>query len=219
MKNKKVIILLIIIVIIILTIGLYLHFSKSKDEKTVNEVSEVLNSGDPEKVIVTVNDEEIKEKDINYKKLVNENINEKFASEQKNTDYESLKKEVINDKILLQEASKNNIDIDEDEKETVRKMSEQAINETDKKIAEEIGLTEDEYLQYSIEKQIETRVIEKMREKITRDIMQGNINIDDKEFNKDVEELKKADTSEKYDILQKAYDRYIEYLTENSKIE
>ena len=219
MKNKKVIILLIIIVIIILTIGLYLHFSKSEDKKFVNEVSEVLNSGNPEKVIATVNDEEIKEKDINYKKLVNENINEKFESEQKNTDYESLKKEVIKDKILLQEASKNNIDIDEDEKETIRKMSEQAINETDKKIAEEIGLTEEEYLQYSIEKQIETRVIEKMREKITRDIMQGNIKIDDKEFNKNVGELKKADTSEKYDILQKAYDRYIEYLTENSKIE
>lgn len=221
MKSKK-IILLIVVIIAIAVLGIIIWKSflvKNDGDNFVETTSEILNSDEPEKVIATVNGEEIKEKDINYKELVHQGINETLNIDQKNTDFESLKKEVIIDKILLQEARKNNIDIDEEEKNSIEEMSKQAMNQTDEEIAKKIGMTKEEYLQYYIEKQIESRVIEKMREEIIIDIAKGNVHIDDAEFKQNMQKLTdEKEFEKKGELLQKAYDSYINYLIKNSEI-
>ena len=209
-----------IIAIAVLGIIIWKSFLVKNDgDNFVETTSEILNSDEPEKVIATVNGEEIKEKDINYKELVHQGINETLNIDQKNTDFESLKKEVIIDKILLQEARKNNIDIDEEEKNSIEEMSKQAMNQTDEEIAKKIGMTKEEYLQYYIEKQIESRVIEKMREEIIIDIAKGNVHIDDAEFKQNMQKLTdEKEFEKKGELLQKAYDSYINYLIKNSEI-
>ena len=225
MKNRKIIMVIIIVVIFFVIILFWKHFfiKQDNDLKQNNDfietTSKVLNSGEPEKVIATVNGEEIKEKDINYKILVNNAINEKLNVQQKVIDYESLKKEAISDKILLQEAKKNDIDIDNDEKNQIEEMSKQIMSETDEEIAKEIKLTKDEYLQYSIEKQIETRIIEKMREKIIVDIVKGNINIDDLDFKQNMQAFNQStELKKREELLQKIYQIYLTYLIDNSEI-
>ena len=126
MKNKKLFIVL--VVIIIIAILLVLRFKKdlfvkkddslnqdssldqnsnlNQDKNFTEYTSTILGDGEPEKIIATVNGEEIKKKDINYKLLSNNYINEKTGTQYKKTDDESLKKEVISDTILLQEAKK-----------------------------------------------------------------------------------------------------------------
>ena len=114
---------------------------------------------------------------------------------------------------------KNNIGIDDNEKNQIENMSKQSINETDEEIAKKIGLTTEEYLQFSIEKQIETRVIEKMREKIISNILDGNININDADFEQKMQKFQQSkDLQEKNEMLKDVYNSYLTYLINNSEI-
>ena len=179
-------------------------------------LSKTLNEGDKEKVVVTVNDEPIKQIDINYQKLINKGVSNIIKSA--TTDDKDVLKEIIETKVLLQEAKKNNIDIDEDEKELVRNTYSEALKESDAEIAKRIGMSNEEYIQYNIEKQIEDRVAFMVKSEILNNIAGGDVNIDDEEFNNKLNEYKNCDASKAFTLLEEAYDKYIEYLEKNSNI-
>ena len=219
MDNKKIISLIIVLVIICLILVGVICVVSSLDDKNI------LTQGNISEVVATVNGEEIKRFDINYRKYINKN-SEKDEEDikQKNND-ETVKNELIQDKVLLQEAKKNNIDIDENEKQTIRKSYEDSMTDGDKMTATKIGMTQEEYLNYIVEKQIEDKVIAKIKTDIFTKLTNGEIHIDDEEFNKKYEEYqnyKAEDLNEevnnKFAILQEASDIYVNYLVKNSEI-
>lgn len=177
--------------------------------------SKTLRNGDKEDIVVVVNDKEIRQLDVNYRLLINQNIKQKYEDTDLAIDYEGVKDEIINQEILLQEAKKNNVDIDETEKKLIKETYTNAMSETDRQIAQEIGMTEEEFLQYAIEKQTENRIAEKMREKIIRSIVKGEIKLEDDNFNKKMQEVQETLN---YNLLQETYEIYISYLKENSNI-
>ncbi len=78
---------------------------------------------------------------------------------------------------------------------------------------------DDIWYKYKIEKQIETRVIEKMREKIISNILDGNININDADFEQKMQKFQQSkDLQEKNEMLKDVYNSYLTYLINNSEI-
>ncbi len=220
MKNKiKIgIITLCFAVIMILSFLLIKNDRETTSIDKVNLIetpSKTLRNGDKEDIVVVVNDKEIRQLDVNYRLLINQNIKQKYEDTDLAIDYEGVKDEIINQEILLQEAKKNNVDIDETEKKLIKETYTNAMSETDRQIAQEIGMTEEEFLQYAIEKQTENRIAEKMREKIIRSIVKGEIKLEDDNFNKKMQEVQETLN---YNLLQETYEIYISYLKENSNI-
>ena len=214
MNNKKIIIVILILWVIIFGIICFLVFKTKSDNRYI------LAEGNVEDLVVTVNGDEIKRLDVNYRKFINDNINKEHGDNLK-TDTESLIKEVIKDKILYQEAQKNNITITETEENEIKNIFLDDFSEVERNIARKIGMNDEEFKNFNIQKQIESKITSKMYGKIILDISEYKIKIDNEDFNNKVKELKEdnsQDPDKKNELIDNAYESYLNYLVDNSDI-
>ena len=207
--NKKIIILIIILLIICVILGGFIAYMSITNE------ANVLTEGNIKDIVATINGQAITQLDVNYQKYINNT---------KNPTDETAKNNAIKNEVLFQEAKKSNIDITEEEKQKIKDETTSSMTSKDKQTAKKLKMSEQEYLDYIIEKQIENSVITKVIVDISSKISKEEINdINDEEFNKIYEEYKKGSSSEdanekannKFESLEKATEAYINYLVKS----
>ena len=109
-------------------------------------------------------------------------------------------------------------------KQKIKDETTSSMTSKDKQTAKKLKMSEQEYLDYIIEKQIENSVVTKVIVDISSKISKQEINdINDEEFNKIYEEYKAGSSSEdanekannKFELLEKATEAYINYLVKS----
>lgn len=207
--NKKIIILIIILLIICVLLGGFIAYMSITNE------ANVLTEGNIKDVVATINGQAITQLDVNYQKYLNNT---------KNPTDETAKNDAIKNEVLFQEAKKNNIDITEEEKQKIKDETTSSMTSKDKQTAKKLKMSEQEYLDYIIEKQIENSVVTKALVDISSKISKQEINdVNDEEFNRIYEEYKSGSSSEdanqkannKFELLEKATEAYINYLVKS----
>ena len=207
--NKKIIILIIILLIICVLLGGFIAYMSITNE------ANVLTEGNIKDVVATINGQAITQLDVNYQKYLNNT---------KNPTDETAKNDAIRNEVLFQEAKKNNIDITEEEKQKIKDETTSSMTSKDKQTAKKLKMSEQEYLDYIIEKQIENSVVTKALVDISSKISKQEINdVNDEEFNRIYEEYKSGSSSEdanqkannKFELLEKATEAYINYLVKS----
>ena len=94
-------------------------------------------------------------------------------------------------------------------------------SEVERNIARKIGMNDEEFKNFNIQKQIESKITSKMYGKIILDISEYKIKIDNEDFNNKVKELKEdnsQDPDKKNELIDNAYESYLNYLVDNSDI-
>ena len=214
MKNKQLVISIIIILWVVIIVGIVSLYVFSKTNDTI-----ILSDGDINEVVATVNGEQIKRLDLNYRKYTNKELNEKGEDTNLKENDEEIKKELIRQKLLAQEAKKNNVELSEDEKKAVTDSFGTKITEGDKKVAATINMSGEEYLNFIVNTQLEEKLASKMYNQIFQKLLKDEIDVDDEEFKKNMEEYRNTEEiNNRMSILEKACESYIDYLNKTSDI-
>lgn len=186
----------------------------------IEETKEILYSENINKEIASINKEEfINQYDLNIQKLIDYNINKDKESYIEKTDDELLQ-ECIKRKVTIHEANKNNINLSEDEINTLKNSYKNMYTNDDDIIAQSLKITSEEYINMLIDNEINNRIITKYHNKIIKKILNNELNIDSKEFSEKRKQFDVAsDINKKAGILEELYEIYIEELISKSNIE
>lgn len=178
----------------------------------MEKAKQTLTEGEKSKCIRSVNGESITQLDINYQKLINENSNSVKNEEE-------LIEQCVRNKVVLQEATKQGISINQEEKDIVQNYYSQTYTEKDEEIANNLGMNKEEYIQASINEIINNRNIVEFHNKIYMKILKDELAVENESFKEHIKQAKNEENdSEKIALYEKAYNDYVDYLVENSTI-
>lgn len=225
LKNKSrltIIILIIILLIICISIYVLANSNQKEDEENeqLKEMKDFFSQGNSNEIIARVNGEDITQDDINKESWLESNS----TSSNKEISQETALNNIIRNKVILQEAKKDNIELSDEEKEIVKKLVEQAYDndiEFSNEVIKITNQTREEYIKEVIEADIERRTISLWHGKITTEIMENKISIEDENFNKKLRELQNSDDdlAQGTKLLRQTYEAYVDYLVKNSSVD
>jgi hypothetical protein len=225
LKNKsKVTKIILTIILLIICISIYVLANSSPKEEEENEqlkeMKDFFGQGDLNEIIARVNGEDITQDEINRESWLESNS----TSNDEEISQEEVLNNIIRNKVILQEAKKDNIEVSDEEKETVKRLIEKAY-ENDIELSNEVikitNQTKEEYIKELIESEIERRTISLWHAKIIVEIMENKISIEDENFNKKLRELQNSDNdlSQGTKLLRQTYEAYVDYLVKNSSVD
>ncbi len=218
MENKRIIAAIIVLLVIC---GIFVGIITIVSSKNTTNI---LSKGDIHEVVAKVNGEEITRFDINYISYINDSVN-KSQKANYPTEFEDIKKEAIKDKVLFQEALKNNMGMTDEDKKAIKDLYASSVTDADKRTAKKLEMSDEEYLDYVVNKQAENETTMKYKTNINDKISKGEISIEDEEFKKAYEAYQNyssedvnEQTNTKMELLDVAYNAYVDYLVRNSEI-
>lgn len=237
-KDKNIIIIILIILIITLGVILALkvlqkdnsNISENETQKNVGsslsdeEIAESMNElkqtleNKTEKIVLIVNGEKISEREISYidYQLNNNYVNQ--SGEKKDAIAEAIEQYVIltkakEDNITLTEAREKQIE------ERIKKNLKEGSEETNH-FLEAFSMEYDEFMKFYIDRNKKSEIISQWKINIADEINNGEINLDDKNFNSKYNEYKSStDTSKRYKLLTELKEIYLDYLKSQATIE
>ena len=168
-----------------------------------------------DKTVLKVNGEEISEKEIAYIDFQKNNQYVNKDGEKINAVDEAIKQYVI-----LQDAEKNNITLTEEQEKDIKTRIEKSIqNSTEEEteaLLDAINMNQEEFIEFSVDRERKLEIISKWIVEIMIKIDNGEIEINDEEFNNKYSEyIKSNKTTSLLDLV----DIYENYLIEQATVE
>ena len=168
-----------------------------------------------DKTVLKVNGEEISEKEI---ALIDFQRNNQYV----NKDGEKIDAvdEAIKQYVILQDAEKNNITLTEEQEKDIRARIEKSIQNSTEEETEALldatNMTQEEFIEFFVDRERKLEIISKWMVEIMIKIDNGEIEINDEEFNNKYSEyIKSNKTTSLLDLV----DIYEKYLIEQATVE
>ena len=245
MKKKKGIVIIIIIGVLVSTILATIFWMKETSEESAlvsstssNIETSVVNTllSEEERLEVA---EEIKETFENKTDKTVLKVNGKEISEkeiapidfQKNNQYVNKDgekvdaiDEAIKQYVFLQDAEKNNITLTEEQEKDIKARMEKSIQNSTKEETEALldafNMTQEEFIEFYVDRTKKLEIISKWSYTISNKINDGELKIEDEEFNNKCQEYQKSEEpSTRVKLLLELVEMYKNYLIEQATVE
>lgn len=172
-----------------------------------------------DKTVLKVNGEEISEKEI---ALIDFQRNNQYV----NKDGEKIDAvdEAIKQYVILQDAEKNNITLTEEQEKDIKARMEKSIQnsteEETKALLDAFKMTQEEFIEFYVDRTKKLEIISKWSYTISNKINNGELKIEDEEFNNRYQEYQKSEEpSTRVKLLLELVEMYENYLMEQATVE
>ena len=233
MKKKKGIVIIIIIGVLVCAILATIFWMKETSEESAlvsstssNIETSVVNTllsetfeNKTDKTVLKVNGKEISEKEI---ALIDFQKNNQYV----NKDGEKVDAidEAIKQYVFLQDAEKNNITLTEEQEKDIKARMEKSIQNSTKEETEALldafNMTQEEFIEFYVDRTKKLEIISKWSYTISNKINDGELKIEDEEFNNKCQEYQKSEEpSTRVKLLLELVEMYKNYLIEQATVE
>lgn len=172
-----------------------------------------------DKTVLKVNGKEISEKEI---ALIDFQKNNQYV----NKDGEKVDAidEAIKQYVFLQDAEKNNITLTEEQEKDIKARMEKSIQNSTKEETEALldafNMTQEEFIEFYVDRTKKLEIISKWSYTISNKINDGELKIEDEEFNNKCQEYQKSEEpSTRVKLLLELVEMYKNYLIEQATVE
>ncbi len=172
-----------------------------------------------DKKVLKVNGEEISEKEIT---IIDFQKNNQYV----NKDGEKINAvdEAIKQYVILQDAEKNNITLTEEQEKDIKARIEKSIQNSTKEeneaLLDAFNMTQEEFIEFYVDRTKKLEIISKWNYTISNKINNGELKIEDEEFNNKCQEYQKSEEpSTRVKLLLELVELYKNYLMEQATVE
>lgn len=193
--------------------GGYSAFTGEDNKKAMEEITEKF-KGTTNKAVLSVNNEEISEKEL---ALIDLQTNNSLIN--KNGETKDAQEKVIMDYVIMQDAREKGIKLNEKELEGQVKKTLQNDEEATKEMAKAFNMSTEEMEKLYIKRIKDLELIASWKQKITEEISSGKLKIEDSTFNDKCKQYQKSNnTVERFNLLSELQNTYIEYLVSKADV-
>lgn len=162
------------------------------------------------------NEIDVSNKEIKLEVMKNRNTN-KINIDDTSVSEEEISNKIFEEKVLLKECEKRNIDIEDETKQELKKVTfNNPISDENMKVISNMNMTEEEFRNYLYNKLIDMQLRVNLKKELLEEINTNNIKINNQEFKQKVKNFNEYKNSENVNIdetIQNAENLLNEYIT------